>query len=124
LAASPSDIVEHAVKRFVALGQFLIPSDRDAMGRERQKELKRVSCYAGELNVTTSARHAMSEFVARVKREATGRSTQHLAGTLSHRGLRHPMPVRPKLQPLRKSAPPTLKLARPNGTKLTALANG
>jgi len=116
--------VEHAVKRFVALGQFLIPSDRDAIGRERQKELKRVSCYAGELNVTTSARHAMSAFVARVKREATGRSTQHLAGTLSNQGLRHPMPVRPKLQRLRKSARPTLNWRDPMERNSPPLANG
>jgi hypothetical protein len=44
------------------------PRDRDAIGRELQKELKRVGCYDGELNGawTTSTRQAMKAFTDRV----------------------------------------------------------
>ena len=42
--------------------------DRDAIGRELQKELKRVGCYEGELNGawTTPTRQAMKAFTDRV----------------------------------------------------------
>lgn len=45
-----------------------LPRDRDAIGRELQKELKRVGCYEGELNGawTPSTRQAMKAFTDRV----------------------------------------------------------
>lgn len=45
-----------------------VPRDRDSIGRELQKELKRVGCYDGELNGawTTSTRQAMKAFTDRV----------------------------------------------------------
>jgi hypothetical protein len=45
-----------------------VPRDRDAIGRELQKELRRVGCYEGELNGawTTSTRQAMKAFMDRV----------------------------------------------------------
>lgn len=45
-----------------------MPRDRDAIGRELQKELRRVGCYDGELNGawTTSTRQAMKAFMDRV----------------------------------------------------------
>jgi hypothetical protein len=59
-------ILERPVKRSVTPSP--LPRGRDAIGRELQKELKRVGCYAGELNGewTTSTRHAMSAFAERV----------------------------------------------------------
>jgi hypothetical protein len=61
-------IVERPVERSLALGQPLNPRGRDAIGRELQKELKRVGCYAGELNGawTKSTRQAMKVFTDRV----------------------------------------------------------
>jgi hypothetical protein len=55
-------------ERSVALGQAVNPRGRDAIGRELQKELKRVGCYAGELNGawTKSTRQAMKVFADRV----------------------------------------------------------
>ena len=54
--------------RAVLLDQPSIPRGRDAIGRQLQKELQRVGCYAGELNGvwTTSTQHAMQAFLARV----------------------------------------------------------
>ena len=45
-----------------------IPRDRDGIGRELQKELRRVGCYDGELNGawTASTRQAMKAFTNRV----------------------------------------------------------
>ncbi len=45
-----------------------IPRDREAIGRELQKELRRVGCYDGELNGawTASTRQAMKAFTDRV----------------------------------------------------------
>jgi hypothetical protein len=45
-----------------------LPRDRDSIGRELQKELKRVGCYEGELNGswTPSTRQAMKAFTDRV----------------------------------------------------------
>jgi hypothetical protein len=59
-------ILERPVKRSVTPSP--LPRGRDAIGRELQKELKRVGCYAGKLNGewTTSTRHAMSAFAERV----------------------------------------------------------
>src|SRR6516165_130811 len=59
-------VLEHPVKRSAAPPP--LPRGRDAIGREIQKELKRVGCYASELNGewTTSTRHAMSAFAERV----------------------------------------------------------
>ena len=56
------------VKHPVALGQPLVPRGGDAIGRQLQKELKRVGCYSGELNGvwTTSTRRAMQAFIDRV----------------------------------------------------------
>ena len=61
-------VVEHPVEHSVALGQSPAPRGPDAIGRELQKELKRVGCYAGELNGvwTTSTRQAMNAFADRV----------------------------------------------------------
>jgi hypothetical protein len=61
-------IVERPAERSLALGQPLNPRGRDAIGRELQKELKRVGCYAGELNGawTKSTRQAMKVFTDRV----------------------------------------------------------
>jgi len=61
-------IAEHTVERSVPPGQSRAPRGRDAIGRELQKELKRVGCYAGKLHGvwTTSTRHAMNAFVERV----------------------------------------------------------
>ena len=61
-------MTERPVKHPVALGQPLVPRGRDAIGRQLQKELKRVGCYAGELNGvwTTSTRRAMQAFIDRV----------------------------------------------------------
>jgi hypothetical protein len=58
-------IVERPVERPVTFDQ---PLDRDAIGRELQKELKRVGCYAGDLNGawTKSTRRAMKGFSDRV----------------------------------------------------------
>ena len=60
-------ILERSVKRSVAPPPPL-PRGRDAIGRELQKELKRVGCYEGKLNGewTTSTRRAMSAFAERV----------------------------------------------------------
>jgi hypothetical protein len=45
-----------------------MPRDRDAIGRELQKELRRVGCYDGELNGawTTTTKQAMKLFMDRV----------------------------------------------------------
>jgi hypothetical protein len=52
----------------VAPQSAAMPRDRDGIGRELQKELKRVGCYEGELNGawTTSTRQAMKAFTDRV----------------------------------------------------------
>jgi hypothetical protein len=61
-------IKERSAERLAALNQPLIPRGRDAIGRQLQKELRRVGCYAGELNGvwTTSTRQAMKAFTDRV----------------------------------------------------------
>jgi hypothetical protein len=75
-AESPSPLIEPTVVTMterpvnhpVALGQPLITRGRDAVGRQLQKELRRVGCYSGELNGvwTTSTRQAMKAFTDRV----------------------------------------------------------
>jgi hypothetical protein len=61
-------IRERPVERLPALNQPLMPRGRDAIGRQLQKELKRVGCYGGALNGvwTTSTRQAMKAFTDRV----------------------------------------------------------
>jgi hypothetical protein len=61
-------IQKRPLEHSVALGQPVVPRGRDAIGRELQKELKRVGCYAGALNGawTTSTRQAMKAFAERV----------------------------------------------------------
>jgi hypothetical protein len=61
-------VVERPVEHSFSLGQFLASRDPDAIGRELQRELKRVGCYAGELNGvwTASTRQAMNAFTERV----------------------------------------------------------
>jgi hypothetical protein len=61
-------IRERPADRLAALNQPLMPRGRDAIGRQLQKELKRVGCYEGELNGvwTTSTRQAMKAFIDRV----------------------------------------------------------
>ena len=57
-----------------------MPRDRDAIGRELQKELRRVGCYDGELNGawTTSTKQAMKVFIDRVNAStAHRRARQH-----------------------------------------------
>ena len=59
-----------------------MPRDRDAIGRELQKELKRVGCYDGELNGawTTSTSQAMKALHrSRQRVAADGRARQHPA---------------------------------------------
>jgi hypothetical protein len=61
-------ILQRPTQMSVALHQPPIPRGRDAIGRELQRELKRVGCYLGELNGawTTSTRRAMRAFTDRV----------------------------------------------------------
>jgi hypothetical protein len=61
-------ITERPAVRSAALNQPLMPRGRDAIGRQLQKELKRVGCYTGELDGvwTTSTRQAMKAFLDRV----------------------------------------------------------
>ena len=62
-------VVPRSAGRPIKLNQApSIPTNRDAIGRQLQKELKRVGCYAGELHGvwTASTRRAMREFTDRV----------------------------------------------------------
>ena len=61
-------IRERPTERLAALNQPPMPRGRDAIGRQLQKELKRVGCYGGKLNGvwTTSTRRAMKTFINRV----------------------------------------------------------
>ena len=63
IAQRPSEFPAAAPQK---AGPF--PRDRDAIGRELQKELRRVGCYEGELNGvwTQSTRQAMKAFTDRV----------------------------------------------------------
>jgi peptidoglycan hydrolase-like protein with peptidoglycan-binding domain len=73
-AAEPSltstvvTIVRRPDARPIMLHRPSIPVGRDAIGRQLQKELRRVGCYRGQLDGvwTTSTRRAMEEFIDRV----------------------------------------------------------
>jgi hypothetical protein len=62
-------VARHRVEASVAPEpQSWIPRDRETIGRQLQKELKRVGCYDGELNGawTRPTRRAMKTFIDRV----------------------------------------------------------
>jgi hypothetical protein len=63
IAQRPSERPAPAVQKAAP-----IPRDKEAIGRELQKELRRVGCYEGELNGawTPSTRQAMNAFTDRV----------------------------------------------------------
>ena len=116
-------ILERPVKRSVAPSP--LPRSRDAIGRELQKELKRVGCYAGELNGewTTSTRHAMSAFAERVNaRLPTVQPDSILLALVQGYPTKVcgiPCPSGQSLSRTQECTPDAL-LARSNGTKLTA----
>ena len=116
-------ILEGPVKRSVAPSLF--PRGRDAIGRELQKELKRVGCYAGELNGawTTSTRHAMSAFADRVNaRLPTDQPDSILLALVQGYPTKVcgiPCPSGQSLNRTQECTPDAL-LARPSGSKLTA----
>jgi len=118
-------IVEHPVERSVALGQFLVPRGRDAIGRELQKELKRVGCYAGELNGvwTTSTRQAMKAFTDRVNAKLPTDIPDSILLALvqgyPNKVCGAPCPSDQSLSPTQQCTPTAL-LARTSGKKLTA----
>ena len=61
-------IAERPMVHSIPFGQPAVPSGSEAIARELQKELKRVGCYAGQLNGgwTRSTREAMKAFADRV----------------------------------------------------------
>ena len=63
IAPRPSEAPAAAARRTAS-----VPSDRDGLARELQKELRRVGCYEGEVNGvwTPSTRRAMKAFTERV----------------------------------------------------------
>jgi hypothetical protein len=117
-------IVDHPVERSVAVDQSLAPRGRDAIGRELQKELKRVGCYAGELNGvwTTSTRQAMNAFTDRVNAKLPIDKPDSILLALvrgySNRVCGAPCPSDQSLSRTLQCTPNAL-LARSNGTKLT-----
>jgi hypothetical protein len=116
-------ILERPVKGSVAPSP--LPRGRDAIGRELQKELKRVGCYAGELNGewTASTRHAMSAFAERVNaRLPTVQPDSILLALVQGYPTKVcgiPCPPGQSLSRTQECTPDAL-LARSNGTKLTA----
>jgi hypothetical protein len=118
-------VMERAVERSVALGQSLPPRGPDAIGRELQKELKRVGCYAGELNGvwTTSTRQAMAAFTDRVNAKLpTNRPDSILLALVrgySSKVCGTPCPSGQSLSRTQECTPNAL-LARTSGTKLPA----
>jgi Putative peptidoglycan binding domain len=60
------------------------PRDREAIGRQLQKELKRVGCYEGQLHGvwTTSTRQAMQTFIDRVNARLPTREPDGILLTL------------------------------------------
>jgi hypothetical protein len=116
-------ILERPAKRAVAPSP--LPRGRDAIGRELQKELKRVGCYAGELNGewTTSTRHAMSAFAERVNARLPTEQPDSILLALVQGNVTKvcgiPCPSGQSLNRTQECTPDAL-LARPNGTKLTA----
>jgi hypothetical protein len=61
-------VTARPVRHPVPLGQALVPAGHGTIGHQLQEELRRVGCYAGEVNGewTTSTRRAMQEFMQRV----------------------------------------------------------
>jgi hypothetical protein len=118
-------IVERPVERSVALGQPLNPRGRDAIGRELQKELKRVGCYAGELNGawTKSTRKAMKVFTDRVNAKLPIDKPDDillaLVQTYPNKVCGVPCPSGQSLSHSQQCIPDVL-LARSGRTKLTA----
>ena len=112
-------------KRAVALGQHVVPRGRDAIGRELQKELKRVGCYAGELNGvwTTSTRQAMKAFTERVNAKLPTNEPDSILLALvqghPNRVCGAPCPWGQGLSRTLQCTPNAL-LARTIGTKLTS----
>jgi hypothetical protein len=113
------------VERPVALGQFVTPRGPDAIGRELQKELKRVGCYAGGLNGvwTTSTRQAMNAFTDRVNAKLPTNKPDSILLALvrgySAKVCRIPCPPGQGLSRAQECTPNAL-LARTSGTKLLA----
>jgi hypothetical protein len=118
-------VAERTVERSVALGQTLAPRGPDAIGRELQKELKRVGCYAGELNGvwTTSTRQAMNAFTDRVNAKLPTNKPDSILLTLvrgySSKVCGIPCPSGQSLGRTQECAPNAL-LAPTSGTKLPA----
>jgi hypothetical protein len=120
-------LVERPPERFDALGQSLVPRGLDAIGRELQKQLKRVGCYAGALNGvwTTSTRQAMNAFTNRVNAKLpTDKPDTVLLALVqgySTKVCGIPCPLGQSLSRMQECAPNAL-LARTNGRKLPAAA--
>jgi len=116
-------VMERAVERSVALGQSFSPRGPDAIGRELQKELKRVGCYAGELNGawTTSTRQAMVAFTDRVNAKLPTNKPDSILLALvrgySSKVCGTPCPSGQSLSRTQECTPNAL-LARTSGTKL------
>jgi hypothetical protein len=116
-------IVARPVQRSVAPPP--LPRGRDAIGRELQKELKRVGCYEGKLNGewTTSTRHAMSAFAERVNARLPTEQPDSILLALVQDYLTKvcgiPCPSGQSLSRTQECIPDAL-LATGNGTKLTA----
>jgi hypothetical protein len=116
-------LLERPVKHSVAPPP--LPRARDAIGRELQKELKRVGCYAGELNGewTTSTRHAMSAFAERVNARLPTEQPDTILLALVQGYLTKvcgaPCPSGQSLSRTQECVPDAL-LTRSSGTKLTA----
>ena len=118
-------VMERAVERSVALGQSLPPRGPDVIGRELQKELKRVGCYGGELNGvwTTSTRQAMAAFTDRVNAKLPTNKPDSILLALvrgySSKVCGTPCPSGQSLNRTQECTPNAL-LARTSGTKLAA----
>jgi hypothetical protein len=118
-------VVEHAAGCSVAPDQSRVPRGRDAIGRELQKELKRVGCYEGKLNGewTMSTRRAMSAFAERVNARLPTEQPDSILLALVQgyptKVCGIPCPSGQSLNRTQECIPDAL-LARPNGTKLTA----
>ena len=118
-------IVQQPVKRSVALGRSPLPLGRDAIGRELQKELKRVGCYAGQLNGawTKSTRHAMNAFTDRVNAKLPTDQPDSILLALvqayPNKVCGIPCPSGQSLSRTQECTPEAL-LARSSGRKLTA----
>jgi hypothetical protein len=118
-------IVARPVQRSVALDQPIVPRGRNAIGRALQKELKRVGCYAGQLNGawTKSTRQAMNAFTDRVNAKLPTDQPDTILLALvqgyPNKVCGIPCPSGQSLSRTQECIPDAL-LARPNGAKLTA----